>query len=192
MDRIFNFLLQEGCINGPQYMNSTGVREHGAIVITRINPDCQAIEKIIQPLDEQVREFCSLRDNSSRLNFAASMVDYYQDDEAKRQAWKYVEEVLRYPMIVEFPVEEGENRIWVIDRILGPDIALELYKLYVSTLSSGPPLNPTVPTFILTEDDFVSMMRRSTLTDEEKLTLHTLQRETKEKREYVDRIKNNV
>ena len=192
MDRIFNFLLQEGCINGPQYIDSTGVREHGAIVITRINPDCQAIEKIIQPLDEQVREFCSLPDNLSRLDFADSMIDYYKNDETKRQAWKYVREILRYPVIVEFPGEDGKNLISVIDEFLGPDIALTLYELYVSSLSGGPDRNPTVPTFILPEDDFISMIRRSNLTDEEKLSLHTLQRKTKENREYIERIKNNV
>lgn len=39
MDRILEYLLVAGHIRGPQYMNSTDVKEHGAMIITWVNAD---------------------------------------------------------------------------------------------------------------------------------------------------------
>jgi hypothetical protein len=39
MDRILEYLLNTGYIRGPQYMNSTHVKEHGAMIITWVNAE---------------------------------------------------------------------------------------------------------------------------------------------------------
>ncbi|HWN99389.1 MAG TPA: hypothetical protein VNS63_08980 [Blastocatellia bacterium] len=43
MDRILEHLLNAGCIRGRQYINSDDVRQHGAMIITRVNADCRII-----------------------------------------------------------------------------------------------------------------------------------------------------
>jgi hypothetical protein len=44
MDRIFEYLLNSQCIRGPRFLNSTAVKEHGAMSITWVDPDCPAID----------------------------------------------------------------------------------------------------------------------------------------------------
>ncbi|MCI0489325.1 MAG: hypothetical protein L0229_22260 [Blastocatellia bacterium] len=39
MDRILEYLIKAGCIRGPQYVDSSGIREHGAMSITWIDPE---------------------------------------------------------------------------------------------------------------------------------------------------------
>jgi hypothetical protein len=46
MDRIFEHLLSAKCIRGPQYINSDAVKEHGAMAITWVNPECRATPSI--------------------------------------------------------------------------------------------------------------------------------------------------
>lgn len=41
MDRILEYLINTGCIRGPQYVNSTHIREHGAMIITWVKADCR-------------------------------------------------------------------------------------------------------------------------------------------------------
>jgi hypothetical protein len=43
MDRIFKYLLNAQCIRGPRFLNSTAVKEHGAMAITWVDPDCPAV-----------------------------------------------------------------------------------------------------------------------------------------------------
>lgn len=43
MDRILEYLLNAQCIRGPRFLNSTAVKEHGAMAITWVNPDCPAV-----------------------------------------------------------------------------------------------------------------------------------------------------
>ena len=44
MDRIFEYLLNSQCIRGPRFLNSSAVKEHGAMSITWVDPDCPAID----------------------------------------------------------------------------------------------------------------------------------------------------
>jgi hypothetical protein len=43
MDRILEYLLNSRCIRGPRFLNSAGVKEHGAMAITWVDPDCRAV-----------------------------------------------------------------------------------------------------------------------------------------------------
>jgi hypothetical protein len=42
MDRILEYLLNSKCIRGTRFIDSSGVKEHGAMVITWVDPDCRA------------------------------------------------------------------------------------------------------------------------------------------------------
>jgi hypothetical protein len=46
MDRVLESLIKSKCINGPRYINSDAVREHGAMIITKVDPDCQAVKSL--------------------------------------------------------------------------------------------------------------------------------------------------
>jgi hypothetical protein len=46
MDRVFEYLLREGCITGAQYINSDGIRKHGAMSIGWVNDSCRIPESI--------------------------------------------------------------------------------------------------------------------------------------------------
>jgi hypothetical protein len=46
MDRIFEYLLHTRCIRGPQYLNSTDVRKHGAMIITYVDASCRTAASV--------------------------------------------------------------------------------------------------------------------------------------------------
>ena len=46
MDRILEYLLHTRCIRGPQYINSTDVRKHGAMTITYVDAGCRKAPSI--------------------------------------------------------------------------------------------------------------------------------------------------
>ena len=46
MDRILEYLLNTKCIRGPQYLNSTDVRRHGAMLITYVDVGCRALASV--------------------------------------------------------------------------------------------------------------------------------------------------
>lgn len=46
MDRVFEYLLRAGCITGAQYIDSDGIRKHGAMSIGWVNDGCRIPESI--------------------------------------------------------------------------------------------------------------------------------------------------
>jgi hypothetical protein len=140
-----------------------------------------------ETLKNQTERFCSLADPGEWIVFATSMAEEHSHDSELKEAWRYVVEIARYPVAVEFKLLEDKSKISFLDKALGPDVALKLYRYYIERLSGGPPRNPTVPMFILPDEEFVSMMRRSNLSDNELVALHKLQRETKEAKAQLDR-----
>jgi hypothetical protein len=46
MDRVFEYLLRAECITGAQYIDSDGIRKHGAMSIGWVNDSCRTLESI--------------------------------------------------------------------------------------------------------------------------------------------------
>ncbi|MCI0489817.1 MAG: hypothetical protein L0229_24770 [Blastocatellia bacterium] len=44
MRRVFSLLINSKCIRAAKFVNSEGVKEHGAITITWLHPDCREVE----------------------------------------------------------------------------------------------------------------------------------------------------
>jgi hypothetical protein len=46
MDRVFEYLLRTGCITGAQYIDSDGIKKHGAMSIGWVNSSCRIPDSI--------------------------------------------------------------------------------------------------------------------------------------------------
>jgi len=51
MDRVLEYLIESKCIRGPRYMNADAVKEHGAMIITKVNLNCQAVKSFENKLE---------------------------------------------------------------------------------------------------------------------------------------------
>lgn len=97
------------------------------------------------------------------------------------EAWRNAEEICRFWNSAETATASGTNVILMISERLGPNIALKLYKHYI-TQSEECLGYPAEPLFSL--DDLLRMLRESTVTKEEGQRLYIATRDLIERKCY--------
>ena len=124
-------------------------------------------EKSIDDLtSEKINEFCSTTIRMHRLNIAINMHSRFGKNKLLREAWKAVRD------IVEHPLSYGDkNHFTKVEEVLGPRIALELYKSYLMMCEK----KKVVPGYLKTQQEVINYIQKLNLTVDEFCELDALQ-----------------
>ncbi|MEK6408363.1 MAG: hypothetical protein AABN34_15500 [Acidobacteriota bacterium] len=80
----------------------------------------------------QAEEFCLLTDSVAGVAYASARKYEWHHDDEKRRAWLHVEKICEYFGMAEFPTNSGRKPIPFIGDALGANVAIKLYRYYLS------------------------------------------------------------